>query len=58
VNAVMNLWVQIKFGEFLDLLITVYLLKKDTASYSKYFSHEISQREELPQMYVFEMLSK
>jgi hypothetical protein len=28
VNAVMNLRVKIKFGEFLDLLITVYLLKR------------------------------
>jgi hypothetical protein len=48
----------IRFGEFIDLLITVYLLKKDPAPWSKYFSHEISQREELTQMYMFEMLSK
>jgi len=31
----------IKFGKFLDLLITIYLLKKDPAPCSKYVIHEI-----------------
>ena len=46
------------FGKFLDLLITVYLLKKDPAPWSKYVIHEIPQRKELSEMYVFEILSK
>jgi len=35
VNAVMNLQGSIKCGEFLDLLRTGHLLKKDTAPWSK-----------------------
>jgi hypothetical protein len=40
------------------LLITVYLLKKVPAPWSKYVIHEIPQRKELSEMYVFEILSK
>ena len=48
----------IKFGKFLDLLITVYLLKQDPAPWSKYVIHEIAQRKELSEMYMFEILPK